>query len=219
MTTYGYIRVSTDKQEMSLEVQREKIQAMATVRGAELADVIVDTESGKTLDRPGAQRLLDLVRRGEVQAVIIAKLDRLTRSVADLANLTDLFNRKSVALVSVAETLDTGSAAGRMVMNIMATVAQWEREVISERTSDVLQSKRRRGERAGNIPYGFRLAEGSRLVADESEQHVISTAREYRRQGKSLRDIAAILNAANLKTRKGTPWRFQYVANVLEQSR
>ncbi len=75
--------------------------------------------------------------------LIVAKLDRLTRSVKDLAELLERFERKGVALVSVAESLDTGSAAGRLVLNITAAVSQWEREAIGERTKDALSHKRR----------------------------------------------------------------------------
>ena len=83
-------------------------------------------------------RLLSLVDAGAVDAVIIAKLDRLTRSVKDLAELLERFNRHDVSLVSVAESLDTGTAAGRLVLNIMTAVSQWEREAIGERTRDAL---------------------------------------------------------------------------------
>jgi DNA invertase Pin-like site-specific DNA recombinase len=92
---------------------------MAVVHNAELIDIIVDGgESAKSLNRPGMARLLSLVDAGEVEAVIIAKLDRLTRSVKDLCTLLERFERRGVALVSVAESLDTGSAAGRLVLNI-----------------------------------------------------------------------------------------------------
>jgi site-specific DNA recombinase len=155
MLTIGYVRVSTDRQAehgVSLEAQEAKIRAMATVQGAELLDVIVDGgESAKSLNRPGLQRLMALVNGGKVQAVIVAKLDRLTRSVKDLCGLLELFEKRKVALISVAEALDTGSAAGRLVITIMGAVSQWEREAIGERTRDALRHKRRNGERVGNI--------------------------------------------------------------------
>lgn len=217
MRAIGYVRVSTDRQDLSLSAQQEKIRAMAVVKGAELVDLVVDEdESGKSLDRPGVKRILELVRRRQVDAVIITKLDRLTRNVRDAYDLVDLFNRKEVVLVSLAESLDTGSASGRMVLNVMAAFAQMEREVIGERTSAALQQKRRRGERAGNIPYGYRVVYGGRLEEDPKEQGVIREIREMRTAGASLRDIADALNEAGRKTRRGTPWRFQYVANVLE---
>jgi DNA invertase Pin-like site-specific DNA recombinase len=90
MRAIGYCRVSTDKQSekgVSLEAQTEKIRAMAVVHGFELIEVVEDGESGKSLNRSGMQRVLEMVRRREVEAVIIAKLDRLTRSVKDLCEL------------------------------------------------------------------------------------------------------------------------------------
>src|ERR1700689_2495479 len=87
---------------------------MAFVQGAELSEIIVESgESAKSLNRPGMTKLLALVDAGKVKAVIVAKLDRLTRSVKDLCELLERFERKGVALVSVTESLDTGSAAGQ----------------------------------------------------------------------------------------------------------
>src|SRR5205807_777837 len=101
MQTIGYIRVSTDKQAdrgVSLDAQAEKIRAMAVVQGTELIDVIVDGgESAKTLNRPGMARLLALVDGGDVESVIIAKLDRLTRSVKDLSTLLERFSKPGLA--------------------------------------------------------------------------------------------------------------------------
>jgi site-specific DNA recombinase len=105
MLTIGYVRVSTDRQAeqgVSLEAQEAKIRAMATVQGAELLDVIVDGgESAKSVNRPGLQRLMALVNGGKVQAVIVAKLDRLTRGVKDLCGLLELFEKRKVALISL----------------------------------------------------------------------------------------------------------------------
>src|SRR2546423_9982982 len=151
MRAIGYVRVSTDKQAdhgVSLEAQEAKIRAMAVVQGSEIVELIVDGgESAKNLNRPGMERLLSLVDAGKVQTVIIAKLDRLTRSVKDLAELLERFQRRGVSLVSVAGTLDTGSAAGRLV------VSQWEREAISERTHDGMQHQKSTGLCVGNIAY------------------------------------------------------------------
>lgn len=174
MQAIGYVRVSTDRQAehgVSLEAQEAKIRAMATVQGAELVEVIVDGgESAKSLNRPGMAKLLALVDARQVDAVIIAKLDRLTRSVKDLCSLLELFEKRKVALISVAESLDTGSAAGRLVITIMGAVSQWEREAIGERTRDALRHKRNQGQRVGNIAFGSRLAaDGEHLEPDPVE--------------------------------------------------
>lgn len=223
MKTVGYSRVSTDQQAhegVSLGAQREKISAMSLVHGAELVDIIVDGgESAKSLNRPGVQRLFALVDSGAVQTVIIAKLDRLTRNVKDLCTLLERFERRGVALISVAESLDTGTAAGRLVLNVMTAVSQWEREAIGERTRDALQHKLTKGERAGNIRYGFRLcADGMHLEPDHAEQAVLAEIHELRKCGTSLRRIATALNSKGLRTRRGTGWRLEHVARITKQA-
>jgi DNA invertase Pin-like site-specific DNA recombinase len=220
MKAIGYVRVSTEKQAdfgVSLEAQSEKVRAMAVVQGAELAEVIIDAgESAKSLNRPGMARLMALVDSGSVSTVIIAKLDRLTRSVADLAELLKRFERRGVSLVSVADSLDTRSAAGRLVLNIMVSVSQWEREAIGERTRDAMRHKRSSGERVGTVPFGYRVAaDGLHLEADPVEQGIISRIRELKAAGFTTRRIADELNRQGFNTRRGTAWRFQYVSQAL----
>ena len=220
MKTIGYVRVSTDRQAdtgVSLEAQEAKIRAMATVRGAELADVIVDGgESAKDLNRPGVQRLLALVNGGKADAVIVAKLDWLTRSVKDLCGLLELFEKRKVALISVAESLDTSSAAGRLVITIMGAVSQWEREAIGERTRDALRHKRSQGQRVGNIAFGSRLAaDGEHLEPEPTEQAALAEICRLRGEGATLRGA---LNHCSYRTRRGTPWRLESVARVLRRA-
>ena len=221
MKAVAYTRVSTDKQAdfgVSLEAQNEKVRAMAVVHGAELVEVITDAgESAKSLSRPGMNRLLALVDSGAVNVVIVAKLDRLTRSVKDLAILLDRLTKRGVSLISVAESLDTGSAAGRLVLNIMVSVSQWEREAIGERTKDAMRHKKATGQCVGNIPFGQRLAaDGVHLEADPAEQGILARIRELNVAGFSSRRIADELNRQGLTTRRGTAWRFQYVADALK---
>jgi DNA invertase Pin-like site-specific DNA recombinase len=220
MKAIAYVRVSTEKQAdfgISLEAQTAKVKAMAVVQGCELVEVIVDAgESAKNLKRPGMERLLALVDARAVDTVIIAKLDRLTRSVADLAELLKRFDKRDVSLVSVADSLDTRSAAGRLVLNIMVSVSQWEREAIGERTRDAMGHKRANGERVGTLPFGFRLSgDGVHLEENPDEQLILTRARELRAEGNTVRQIAAKLNRDGFATRRGTAWRFQYVAEAL----
>ena len=222
MKAIGYVRVSTDKQAergVSLEAQAEKIRAMAVVHNAELVDIIVDGgESAKSLQRPGMERLLALVDGKKVQAVIIAKLDRLTRSVKDLCELLERFERRGVALISVAESLDTSSAAGRLVLNIMTAVSQWEREAIGERTRDAMSHKRTNGERVGNIQFGYRLCTDAKHVEpDPAEQAVLNEIHRLRQTGHTLRGIASELNHHAFRTRRGSAWRLEHVARILKQ--
>ena len=174
-------------------------------------------ESAPNLNRPGMERLLRMVGAREVEQVVIASLSRLTRSVSDLALLLDNFRRHNVTLISVQESLDTGSAAGRLVMNIMCSVSQWEREILSERTRDAMFQKKLNGERVGNIPFGYRLADDLKhIVPEPEEQRAILAMLRLHSQGRSLRSIAVELNTRGYTTRSGTAWHHVYVSGVLK---
>jgi site-specific DNA recombinase len=215
----GYVRVSSDEQAesgLSLESQESKIRHQIQARGFVIQAIISDPGfSAKSLERPGIRQVVSMIEAKSIGGVCIAKLDRITRNVGDLQKLVELFTENDVALLSCDGTADTSTAAGRMVMNLVATVAQWEREVICERTRDALHAKIARGEHCGNIRYGYRSEEG-REVPDEHEQSVISRMKQLRsEQGWSHERIARTLNKAGIKTRSGGEWRHQYVYNVL----
>lgn len=207
--TIAYLRVSTDKQAdkgISLEAQEEKAKAYASLYDLDLIETVIDAgESAKTLDRPGLQRALAMLKAGKADALLVIKLDRLTRSVADLGKLIEkYFAPGKSALLSVSEQIDTRSASGRLVLNILASVSQWEREIIAERTSDAMRHKQAQGEYiGGEVPYGFRLVDGD-LLEDEAEQEVIQKAKAYQSEGLSLRKIAAELDKQGIKTRRGS---------------
>ena len=216
----AYVRVSTDKQAdhgVSLEAQEAKVRAYASLYDLDLVDVVVDAgASAKSLDRPGLARVLALVESGAVDAVVVCKLDRLTRSVADLGTLVDRYFRRA-ALLSVAEQIDTRSAAGRLVLNVLGSVAQWEREAIGERTAAAMKHKASKGERVGAVPYGYALADdGVSLVEVEAEQAVIREARTLRASGLSLRAVAAELAARGLVARSGRTFNAEQVRRMAE---
>lgn len=206
--TVAYIRVSTDKQAdrgVSLEAQEARIRAYATLYGLELVDVIVDAgESAKSLGRPGLQRALGLLRGRKADALLVVKLDRLTRSVRDLGELVDrYFANGRAALLSVSKQVDTRTPAGRLVLNVLGAVSQWEREAIGERTSVALRHKQQKGEYiGGREPFGYRV-ENAQLVEREDEQAVIREARELRSKGMSLRAVAARLHELGIRARNG----------------
>jgi len=197
MRAIAYTRVSTDKQAeqgVSLDAQREKALAYANLYGFDVVEVIEDDgQSAKSLDRPGLQRALAMIEAGDADAVIVAKLDRLTRSVVDLGRLIDRhFGKGGAALVSVSEQVDTSTATGRMILNVLTSVSQWEREAIGERTADAMRHKRARLEyTGGKVRYGYRVADdGVHLVEDEAEQAVIRAVLTYRDAGLSYRNIS-----------------------------
>ena len=211
--TIAYVRVSTDKQAdkgVSLDAQRAKCAAYAELYDLELCEVIVDAgESAKTLDRPGLQRALAMLKRGEAEALLVVKLDRLTRSVRDLGELVArYFAPGKAALLSVGEQIDTRSAAGRLVLNVLASVSQWEREAVGERTSAAMQHKASQGEYTGGAaPFGFRLAaDGEHVEELPAEQAVLAAARELRASKLSLRAVASELARRGHHSRTGRPF-------------
>jgi len=158
-TAIGYVRVSSDEQVASglgLDSQRQRIEAYCLARGWNLADTVTDAGvSARTLNRPGMDIVRRLMTERLVDVVVALKLDRLTRSVRDLHQLLQLSNDTGVGLVSVSENMDTTSAAGRLMVNMLAAMAEWEREVISERTIAALAVKKARGERISRyLPMG-----------------------------------------------------------------
>lgn len=200
----AYIRVSTEKQPLSLEAQAERMRALAASRGQEV-EIIPDAASAKDMDRPGLQRILSLVRANEIATVVVYKLDRLTRSVRDLAEMVDLFNSHDVALVSLSESIDTQSAGGRMLVSLLTTVSQWEREVIGDRTRTVLQHKRATGQVYNHEPYGFDR-DGGQLVPNPAEMAVACRIVAERRAGVTLQAIANGLNHAGVTAKRGGRW-------------
>jgi DNA invertase Pin-like site-specific DNA recombinase len=207
MKAVAYLRVSTEDQAtrgVSLEAQRAKVEAYVGLYDLELAAVVEDAGvSARTMDRPGLQRALTMLARGEAQALIVLKLDRLTRSVRDLGELLEGPFAKA-ALLSVGEQIDTRTAAGRLVLNVLASVAQWEREAIGERTATAMAHKKTKGERVGAVPYGYGLdADGHALVPVAAEQAVIAEARRLKASGLALRAIAAELERAGMVARSG----------------
>ena len=201
----GYIRVSTEKQAdhgVSIEAQTEKLKAYAMLYDIDLVDLVIEQGSAKCLQREGLQSALSRLEAGEAEALIVVKLDRLTRSVVDLGKLVDTYFQ-NFALLSVGEQIDTRSAAGRLVLNVLASVSQWEREVIGERTSAAMQHMRNQNQyTGGKPPYGYDLVDGE-LIENENEQQVIKLVAKYKAAGLSYRKIAAVIDEAGHKSRTG----------------
>ena len=157
-----YTRVSTDKQDMSLETQEAKCKLQSELNDMDLMGTVSDPgKSAKDMDRPGMQQVIENIKNREVEALIIYKLDRLTRSVRDLNEFIELCQDNEVELISVTESLNTGSAAGRMVINMLGVVAQWERETIVERVKGALQYRKENGlVYSSQPPYGKKAVDG-----------------------------------------------------------
>ena len=223
MKAIGYVRVSTQEQAdsgLSLQDQETRIRAYCQAKGWDLVEVLVDAgASGANTNRPGLRQVLAMVRHREVDVICVLKLDRLTRSVKDLGLLLEEFEHHQVAFSSVTDNFDTTTANGRLVMNVLASVAQWERDIIAERTRDALAVKKASLRRTGEIPFGFKLDDdGDRLLPDVDQLQTVDRITDRRRQGATLRAIADELNLLRVTSAKGGRWAAKTVRSILRNT-
>lgn len=212
-----YCRVSTQEQAdsgLGLEAQEQRCRSYCVANNWSIAGLYVDAGiSAKSIDRPQLQHALEALTPNSV--LVVLKLDRLTRSIADLQPLSEQIDRAGAEWVSVQEKFDTSNATGRLMLRMILELSQWEREVIGERTSSALQQKKRRKERLGTTPLGFTTVE-KQVVALPSEQVTVARARELRQQGLSMRKIAAKLTDEGHKTKRGGKWQAETIAKILK---
>lgn len=216
----GYVRVSTEEQAssgLSLSHQKTRIVAFAKASDFDLVEVINEPgKSAKNLERPGLTRALEILEGGEAQALVVLSLDRLTRSVKDLGHLVEFFDRTKTALVSVQDSINTLTAAGRLVLNVLGSIAQWEREAIAERTTAALAVKRDRGEKTGGtVPYGFDVDSEGRLIHNPREQEALKLIKRLRQRGYSLRKIGERLTDQGFPPKKGGSWHPQVIKKII----
>jgi len=171
-----YTRVSTDQgldQEFnSLDAQREASEAYIKSQAHEgwtcLKEQYADGGfSGGSMERPSLQLLLDAVKQHKLDVIVVYKVDRLTRSLADFAKLVELFDAHGVSFVSVTQSFNTTSSMGRLTLNVLLSFAQFEREVTGERIRDKIAASKKKGLWMGGVvPHGYRV-ESRKLVIDE----------------------------------------------------
>lgn len=218
MKAYGYIRVSTEGQAtdgVSLDAQRAKVAAWADLNGYELAGIFEDAGiSGTKADRPGLAAALAAVGKGD--ALVVYSLSRLARSTRHTLDISERLDKAGADLVSLSERIDTTSAAGRMVFRMLAVLAEFERDQISERTSAALQYKKTKGERIGAVPYGYTLAaDNVTLELNDAEQAVMTEAKKLKAAGLSLRKVAAELARRGFYARNGAQFEASQIQRMV----
>jgi site-specific DNA recombinase len=217
----GYVRVSTEEQSregISLEMQAAKIRQYAELNDLDLAEIIQDAGiSGKSVKaRPGIQSILGMVQAHKIDAVVVYKLDRLARNTVECLEMAKLMDKAGVSLHSISEKLDTQSALGRFFFTLTASLAEMERNLISERTAAALQQKKANGEfTGGEPPYGFTVGETGVLVPVLAEQGIVENIKVLKNMGCSTRGIAELLALQGARTRKGTTFTQTQIVRIL----
>lgn len=201
MRVIGYLRVSTADQDYGIEVQRATIQAEADRREWDVTFIADQGETGKNANRPGLERARALLHDGDYEALVVAKLDRLSRSVVDFGNL--LREASPWAIVALDLGIDMTTPTGRLVAHIMIAVAEWEGDTISSRTRDALAQAKRNG-----------VHLGARVKMDPAAERRIV---RLRRRGLSFARIAADLNARGLKPPSGVKFHPSTVNAVMRR--
>lgn len=157
--------------------------------------------SGGSLERPALQNLMSDIQAGRVDVVVVYKIDRLTRSLADFAKLVELFDKKSVSFVAVTQQFNTTTSMGRLTLNILLSFAQFERELSSERVRDKFAASRKKGKwMGGNSPFGYRSKE-KKLVIDNAEAKTVRHIFAQYLELKSIEKLVVHLSNRNISTR------------------
>ena len=225
----GYVRVSTTGQAergYSLDAQRKLIEAQATIDELTIISILADEgASARTIRRTGLRNVINAVEAGRVDAVVVSNIDRLSRSIVDMGRLMEIFNRsprssggRGVSLISATDHFDTESATGRLTRDLLVLFAQWEREIISERTVRAHDIRREQGLTIGNPPWGYRAEDDGRLVENDLERQVLCEAWELRlEEHLTWHEVAAALNSRGYRTRAGGPWTRQAISHTAKK--
>lgn len=222
----GYVRVSTTGQAeegVSLDAQREAIRAYCSLQGLRLLAIEADegVSGSRMANRPALNRALDAVcERGAV--LVTYSLSRLARNTRETLATAERLENAGADLASLSERIDTSGACGRMTFRMLAVLAEFERDQVSERTRAALAHKRDQGEKlGGRVPFGYTTEDRGGtlvLVPVESEQTTIREAAAMRAEGKSLRTIAAALESRGAMAKSGGKWHAKTVRAMLERA-
>jgi DNA invertase Pin-like site-specific DNA recombinase len=213
----AYLRVSTDEQKLGPEAQRATIEAWAAREGVSV--VAWHTDAGVSggldlADRPALVAALTDVRANRAGLLVVAKRDRLARDVA-IAAMVDKAVAAEGATVASADGAGNGDTpADAFMRTLLDGAAAYERALIRARTKAALAAKRARGERAGEVPYGFTADDAGRLTSNPAEQEVLAAVRDLRAAGLSLRVIVSELGARGLVSRAGVAFGLTQVARM-----
>ena len=210
-----YTRKSTeeglDQEFNTLHAQRECGEAYAKCQSWTVIETQYDDGgfSGGNIDRPALRRLLTDIEAGKIDCVVVYKVDRLSRSLLDFGRLMEVFDKHNVAFVAVTQRIDTSTSMGRLMLNVLLSFAQFEREIIAERTRDKIAASRRKGKYTGGRPVlGYSVVD-TKLVVDEVEAKQVQEIFQLYLDHRSLIAVATELNlrgwlTKSWTTRKGT---------------
>lgn len=215
-----YCRVSTDEQAregISLEEQQNRLQAYCRAMGWDEEPVLFidDGYSAKDLERPYLKKLLDGVNKGTISKILVTKLDRMSRRLLDLLKLIDVFNEHNVSFVSISESFDTNTPSGRLTLQVLGAVAEFERERIRERVFENMYHAATQGKWLTQSPYGYDLV-NKELVINEEEAKIVNRIFDYYlSNGWGFYSIAKQLNEEGILSKYDKEWSIRSIKLLL----
>jgi site-specific DNA recombinase len=216
-----YVRISTDesRQPWSIGAQKERLEAFCKANALPLAAVYQDEASGGSTDRPGLMRALSDARERRFEVLVFYRLDRFSRSVADTLSLVMEFERVGVTIRSATEPFETSSPVGRMLLQMLASLAELERAMIRDRIKEGVRRRALAGGWTGSLPPGLKFDDDGRPVPDPKHLPVAQRIYEmYVRERLGSTTIARILNAEGAANPRGRKWTPQLINTVLRSS-
>lgn len=218
-----YARQSIDEGDVefrSVDAQRDGVEAYVASQRSEGWKALPENYndagySGGDLNRPGFKRLMSDVEAGRIDVIAVHRIDRLSRSLADFVSLLAKFERHAVTFVSVTQAFNTSTSAGRLMLNVLASFAEFERATISERTKDKMLATRKRGMWAGgNVPLGYDLKDKKLVVNEDEAEQVRAIYRLYLERGSLLATVDE-LNTRGWRTKSWVGRRGKRVASYV----
>ena len=223
MRVIGYTCLNTMSQQpknLSLKEQEQIIREYTVLQNWELVEMFRETTDSSTAQnqQPMLAEIINESNKGRFDALVIARLDRLTRNIRQLNTLiSQVCIRNGIELISIEEGLDTRNDCGELALRIIDIITKWDTKRISDRTREIIARKRAKGERVGHAPFGYTYR-NKRLVAVDTELKTVKLIREQRDKGHSYHKIAKYLNERKISSKRGGIWYAETVKTVYQNS-
>ena len=217
----GYIRVSTDVQDNSLDMQLQRIQDYCRFKGFHLLTCYTDEDvsgSKPIKERPQGAAMMEYLETEDVKHVVALKLDRIFRKASDALITTEEWDSQGTSMHLVdmgGQIVDTSTPMGKMMLTMLSGFAEWERNVIASRTAEVLSYKKNSGKVYCGAIFGFDQKDGN-LIVNNDEMKVVEDIYHFRSCKFSMREISDLLNDDNVKTKKGGIWHPSTISAILK---
>ncbi|MBF0280780.1 MAG: recombinase family protein [SAR324 cluster bacterium] len=221
MKVYGYARLNKQREipkNFSIKKQSEIIQKYAKTHGMKLKKVFSDIEeTSVSLELPNLKKIIQLAEKNELDVLIVARLDRVTRSIRPFHQfIQKVCQTNGVTFISIEEDINTSTNEGRSVLQVIDIIAKWDSKMISDRTKELIERKRTIGERVGHAPFGF-VYEQKKLVPFVPELKIAFLIKEKRNdEGLSYHKIAKYLNRSRIPSKRGGSWYAETIKTIYE---